>query len=87
MLKFRSVALLAGVTLLGVGCGGSEEMTQEKAPMSWEEFKASAIASENNVFVVDGDTALEGEEGLRNFYENHVAADLGRTEGGPARSG
>jgi serralysin len=84
MLKFRSVALLAGVALLGVGCGGSEEMTQEKAPMSWEEFKASAIVSENNVFVVDGDTAVEGEEGLRNFYENHVAADLGRTEGGLA---
>lgn len=84
MLKFRSVALLAGVALLGVGCGGSEEMAQEKAPMSWEEFKASAIVSENNVFVVDGDTAVEGEEGLRNFYENHVAADLGRTEGGLA---
>lgn len=84
MLKFRSVALLAGVTLLGVGCGGSEEMPQEKAPMSWEEFKASAIADENNVFVVDGDTALEGEEGLRSFYENHVVADMGRTEGGLA---
>lgn len=84
MLKFRSVALLAGVTLLGVGCGGSEEMPQEKAPMSWEEFKASAIADENNVFVVDGDTALEGEEGLRSFYENHVVSDMGRTEGGLA---
>jgi serralysin len=84
MLKFRSVALLAGVTLLGVGCGGPEEMPQDKAPMSWEEFRASAIASENNVFVIDGDTAVEGEEGLRNFYENHVAADLGRTEGGLA---
>jgi len=84
MLKFRSVAMLAGVALLGVGCGGSEEMPQEKAPMSWEEFRASAIADENNVFVVDGDTALEGEEGLRNFYENHVAADMGRTQGGLA---
>lgn len=84
MLKFRSVALLAGVTLLGVGCGAPEEMPQDKAPMSWEEFKASAIADENNVFVVDGDTALEGEAGLRDFYENHVAADMGSTQGGLA---
>lgn len=84
MLKFRSVALLAGVTLLGVGCGGSEEMPQEKAPMSWEEFKASAITDENNVFVIDGDTAVEGEEGLRNFYESHVATDMGSSQGGLA---
>jgi serralysin len=84
MLKFRSVAMLAGVALLGVGCGGSEEMPQEKAPMSWEEFKASAIADENNVFVIDGDTAVEGEEGLRSYYENHVAADMGSSQGGLA---
>ncbi len=39
MLKFRSVAMLAGVALFGTACGGSEELAQqEQAPMSWEEF-------------------------------------------------
>jgi hypothetical protein len=84
MLNFRSVAMLAGVTLLGVGCGGPEEMTQQKAPPTYEEFKAGAIADENNVFVVDGDMAVEGEEGLRTFYNSVFGADEGRQQGGLA---
>src|SRR5690606_17608103 len=65
-------------------CGGPEEMPQEKAPMTWEEFQATAIADENNVYVIDGDTAVEGLDGLRNFYENYVAGDMGRTQDGLA---
>ncbi|HYI01607.1 M57 family metalloprotease [Hyalangium sp.] len=84
MLKFRSVAMLAGVTLLGVGCGGPEELAQEKAPMTFEEFQARAVADENNVFVIDGDTAVEGVEGLRAFYDSVIAADEGRQQDGLA---
>lgn len=84
MLKFRSVAMLAGVTLLGAACGGAEEMTQDTQVMTFEEFKASAIAGEGDVYVVDGDIAVEGEAGLQAFYDNHVAADMGRKQDGLA---
>jgi hypothetical protein len=68
MLKFRTVAMLAGVALLGTACGGPEELApQEQAPMSFEEFKASAIQDEGGVFVVDMDIALENEQALRDY--------------------
>ncbi|MFY0526341.1 M57 family metalloprotease [Archangium gephyra] len=76
-----SMALLAGVAL--VGCGGPE--AAEQAPLSWEEFKASAIPDEGNVFVVNQDEAVEGEQGLRDYYDNFVAnGDMGSSEGGLA---
>jgi hypothetical protein len=78
MLKFRSVAMLAGLALFG--CGGPEEMApEEKAPMSWEEFKASAIKGEGDVFIVDGDIALEDERALNAYYNENVATN--RSEG------
>jgi serralysin len=74
-----SMALLAGVAL--VGCGGPEAIVEQE-PMSWEEFRASAIKDEGDVFVVNGDEAVEGEEGLRHYYSNYVAnGDVGNTEG------
>jgi hypothetical protein len=85
MLKFRSVAMLAGVTLLGVGCGGSEELPQEKAPMSFEEFKGS-LTQENfpgGKYIFDQDIALEESE-LRDYYDNNIAASQGSSEGGLA---
>ena len=77
MLKFRSVAMLAGVALFGVGCGGPEEMPQEQqqAPMSWEEFKASATQDEGGVYVVDFDIALENEQALRDYYDFNIASN------------
>lgn len=76
-----SMALLAGVAL--VGCGGPE--AAEQAPMSWEEFKASAINDEGDVFVVNGDEAVQGEQGLREYYDAFVAnGDVGSSEGGLA---
>ncbi|MDY7225980.1 M57 family metalloprotease [Hyalangium rubrum] len=74
MLKFRTVAMLAGVALFGSACGGSQEMAQEEQPMSWEEFKASAIKGDGDVFVVDFDIALENEQALREYYEQNVAS-------------
>jgi hypothetical protein len=77
-----SMALLAGVAL--VGCGGPEA-AEQTAPMSWEEFKASAIKDEGDVYVVNGDEAVEGEEALRHYYSNYVVnGDVGSTEGGLA---
>lgn len=73
MLKFRSVAMLAGLALFG--CGGSEDMAQEKTPMSWEEFKASAIKGDGDVFIVDMDIALENEQALKEYYDNNIAAN------------
>jgi serralysin len=81
MLKFRSVAMLAGVALLGTACGGSEEMVQqEPAPMTFEEFKASAIIGDGNVFIVDQDIALENEQALRDYYEHNVAPSFDKKQ-------
>jgi len=83
MLKFRSVAMLAGLALFG--CGGPEEMAQEeKAPMSWEEFKASAIKGDGNVFIVDMDIALESEQALKDYYDFNVAGSEGKSQDGLA---
>ncbi len=84
MLKFRSVAMLAGVTLLGAACGGPEEMAQDTQTMTFEEFKAQAIPDEGDVFVVDGDIAVQGEAGLRAFYDNHIVQNMGASKDGLA---
>jgi serralysin len=78
MLKFRSVAMLAGLALFG--CGGPEELAQEKAPMTWEEFKASAIKGDGDVFIVDMDIALESEQALREYYDFNIAANEGKSQ-------
>ncbi|QRN96409.1 matrixin family metalloprotease [Archangium violaceum] len=76
-----SMALLAGVAL--VGCGGPEA-AEQKIP-TFEEFQAEAIKDEGDVYVVNGDEAVEGVEGLRAYYDNFVAnGDVGTSEGGLA---
>ncbi|WP_375770198.1 M57 family metalloprotease [Archangium gephyra] len=76
-----SMALLAGVAL--VGCGGPEA-SEQKIP-TFEEFQASAINDEGSVYVVNGDEAVEGVEGLRAYYDNYVAnGDVGATQDGLA---
>ncbi|QRK12045.1 matrixin family metalloprotease [Archangium violaceum] len=77
-----SMALLAGVAL--VGCGGPEAAEQQQIP-TFEEFQAQAIKDEGDVYVVNGDEAIEGIEGLKAYYDNYVAnGDVGTTEGGLA---
>lgn len=83
MLKFRSIALLAGVALLGTACG--PEATETQAPvMSWEEFKANAFQDEDGKIVFDKDQAVDSWDELKAFYDNNVANDTGATEGGLA---
>jgi serralysin len=84
MLKFRSVAMVAGVTLFGVACGAPEEMTQDKPVMTYEEFKSHAIVDEEGGFIVDGDMKLQDEAELQAFYQNHMLQDLGRKQDGLA---
>jgi len=76
-----SMALLAGAAL--VGCGGPEA-SEQQIP-TFEEFAAQAIQTEGDVYVVNGDEAVEGVEGLRHYYSNYVAnGGVGTTEGGLA---
>ncbi|WP_257457589.1 M57 family metalloprotease [Archangium lipolyticum] len=73
-----SMALLAGVAL--VGCGGPE-VAEQKIP-TFEEFQASAIKDEGDVYVVNGDEAVEGVQGLRAYYDNYVAnGEVGTANG------
>ncbi|MBN1205525.1 MAG: matrixin family metalloprotease [Myxococcaceae bacterium] len=77
MLKFRSIALLAGVTLVGTACGGPEAPVEEKAALSWEEFLAGTYQEpETGVFIVNQDEALETEAQLREYYDNYVAGGV-----------
>ncbi len=76
-----SMALLAGVAL--VGCGGPEAEVEARIP-TFEEFKAQAIPSEGS-FVINGDEAVEGEQGLREYYDAFVAGgETGNTQNGLA---
>src|SRR6218665_3047858 len=76
-----SMALLAGMSL--VGCGGAEtaETTEQQIP-PFEEFEASATKDVEGVYIVNGDEAVEN---LREYYDATVArGDVGSTQGGLA---
>jgi hypothetical protein len=75
MLKFRSMALLVGVTLVGSACGAPEESAPETNAVSYEEFRAQAHQDELGGFIVDGDIRLLGEAQLREFYEQAVKGE------------
>lgn len=75
MRGFGSMTLLAGVTLLGAACGGSGAADSEaRPPLTWEEFRAQALEDEEGVYVFGGDLAVEGEQGLRAYYDAYVGA-------------
>jgi serralysin len=75
-----SMALLAGAAL--VGCGGPETAEESARPLTFEEFKASAIKDEGNVWIVNGDEAVED---LQAYYDSVVArGDVGESTGGLA---
>ena len=82
MFKSRSVALLAGVTLLGSACGAPE--ANESQRMSWDEFRSKVYQEpESGVYVTNGDEAFETEEQLREVHARMVDG-VGTLEGGLA---
>jgi serralysin len=82
MLKFRSIALLAGVTLLGSACGGPE--ASEAPTMTYEQFRATVFEEPGTgVFITNGDEAFETEEQLREVYAQ-MMGEVGSTQGGLA---
>ncbi|MFP2962937.1 M57 family metalloprotease [Myxococcus sp. 1LA] len=84
MRKFRSVALVAGVSLLGSACGSSEAPEAEQPKMTWEEFRASVVEDPEGKLIFDGDMALDSEEALRAFFDNAIGAETGTVRGGLA---
>ncbi|NMO14314.1 hypothetical protein HPC49_29880 [Pyxidicoccus fallax] len=76
MLDVRSVALLAGVSLLGSACGSAEpELLSEEQvqDVSFEEFLATAYDEpDSDVYVVNGDEAVQGLAGLREYFQKRV---------------
>jgi serralysin len=86
MHKLRSVVLLAGVSLLGSACGnaGLEVTSQEEAmrEATFEAFRATAYDEpDSDVFIVNGDETVEGEAGLRAYYDTYVRREgLGTRE-------
>ncbi|NMO21714.1 matrixin family metalloprotease [Pyxidicoccus fallax] len=84
MLKFRSVALMAGVALLGTACGGPEASETQAPELTWEEFRANSFQDEEGKYIVDGDLAFDSEEQLKEFFDENVAKDTGSSEDGLA---
>ncbi|MBZ4420341.1 M57 family metalloprotease [Myxococcus sp. RHSTA-1-4] len=84
MLKFRSIALMAGVALLGSACGGPEASETQAPAMSWEEFRANAYQDAEGKFIIDGDLAFDSQEELKAFFDENVAAETGSAQGGLA---
>ncbi|WP_164017889.1 M57 family metalloprotease [Pyxidicoccus trucidator] len=84
MLKFRSIALMAGVALLGTACGGPEASETQAPVMSWEEFQANAFQDEEGKWIIDGDLAFDSKEELRGFYDNNIAEEKGTSADGLA---
>ena len=70
----RYVGMLVGASMLLGACGTGEETKDAPAQgLTWEEFKAQAVYEpESDVYVVNGDEAYEGVEGLRGFYDNNL---------------
>jgi serralysin len=86
MIKFRSIAMLAGLSLLGTACGGPESAQEAQAKPTWEEFKAQAYREpwEGGKIIVNGDEALDSEEELAAYFKNIVEAQLGQSKDGLA---
>ena len=70
----RYAGMLAGASLLLGACGTGEEPKETAAQgLSWEAFQAQAVYEPDaDVYVVNGDEAYEGIEGLRSFYDNNL---------------
>jgi hypothetical protein len=83
MHTFRSVAVMAGVALLGSACGGSE--APETQPLTWEEFRAAVYQEpDTGVFVYNGDQTARDEADLREAYERYAGGDVGELNSGLA---
>lgn len=67
-----AVALTCGVVAIGTGCAleaGEPVEDIGTNELSWEEFRANVYQEpDTGVFIVNGDEAIESEEGLREFY-------------------
>lgn len=85
MRNIRSMALLAGVSLLGTACGSTEPKSLSEAELkevTFEDFKQTAYDEpDSDVYVVNGDEAVIGEEGLREYFNRVVRREaLGTSE-------
>lgn len=73
--EWSATATTLVVAAAVIGCGSAEEPLQNTSqiqPISWEEFRASAVREPgpNGRFIVDGDIPLEDEAELREYYDS-----------------
>ena len=70
MMKSTAVRLSSLAFVVGLGCGSSEPDV-----LTYEEFKAqAAVEDETGFWIVDGDTIIENEEGMRAVYDSFLAS-------------
>jgi hypothetical protein len=72
MNKSRLAAMFLGAAVAGCGV----ELEQPKS-LTFEEFKAQALHEEDDVYVVSGDTAVQGEDALREMFNEYLKTEVG----------
>ncbi len=79
MKRILLTAAMAVIAACGAGTDkqiapDAVDTTSAQLGMSWEDFMAKAVKveSETGFFLVDGDSVMENEKQLREFYNNHV---------------
>jgi hypothetical protein len=81
MLKFRSVALLAGASLAIAACGSESAPQETEKKLTLEEFKATVVQDPEGKLIVDGDQAFDSMDEVEALYRGTVE---GKSEGGLA---
>ena len=81
MMKFRSLAVLAGASLLLGACdNGTPAPMQQEQGVTFEQFKATAYQEpDTGKYVVDGDVMLEDEAALKEFFTQAIGEALAGT--------
>lgn len=86
MRVLRSLAVIAGMSLLGTACGVEEapEVQGEPELLGWEEFLSRTYREpESGVYVYNGDESADSLEALRKVYEEHyLPGEIRKLEGG-----
>jgi hypothetical protein len=81
MLKFRTVALLAGASFVFGACGPESAPKETEKQLTLEEFKATVVQDPEGKFIVGGDQAFDSMDEVEAFFNS---ANEGKSEGGLA---
>ncbi len=76
-MRILSLAIVTSVALLHTGCGSGVASgipaDEQSTGLTWDQFRSGVYQEpESGLFIADGDTSIEGEKQLREFFDNHL---------------